>query len=243
MHQIAVAGLVIDVVRKDIKNLHLGVYPPDGRVRIATPLTVDDDNVRIYAISKLGWIRKQQCKYAEQERQSEREYVSGETHYFQGRRYRLNVVCDSGKPGVFVRNNAFIDLSVPCGSDRYERERVYTHWCRRQLKEQAPALIDKWQEAACVEAAAWGVRRMRTKWGTCNIEDRRIWLNLELVKKPVGCLEYVIVHELVHLLERHHNDRFLKHMDRLLPHWRFLKDELNRYPLLEIGPVNVDDAL
>jgi predicted metal-dependent hydrolase len=233
MHQITVADLVIDVVRKPIKNLHLGVYPPDGRVRIAAPQGVNDEVIRLFAVSKLAWIKKQRLKFAGQERQSPREVVAGESHYYWGDRYRLDVIYQPGPPKVVVRNKSYLDLYVRPGSDRTQRQRVLTEWYRRQLKAQIPPLLAKWQPILGVEAAAWGVKQMKTRWGTCNIQARRIWLNLELVKKPPHCLEYIIVHELVHLHERRHNDRFHALMDRFLPPWRSYREELNQLVLAD----------
>ncbi|MDD5473649.1 MAG: SprT family zinc-dependent metalloprotease [Candidatus Methanoperedens sp.] len=227
MHQITVGNISIDVVRKDIKNLHLGVYPPSGRVRIATPLKIDDEAVRLFAISKMAWIKKQKIKFETQERQSERRFVSGESHYYRGRRYLLNVIYHKTAPRVEIRKTS-IDLYVREGSAREQREKVLTEWYRRQLKEQIPELIDKWQKMMGIEVSDWGIKRMKTKWGTCTNAARRIWLNLELAKKPQHCLEYIIVHEMVHLLERNHNDSFAAYMDKFMPQWHFYKDELNR---------------
>jgi len=192
---------------------------------------MDDEAVRLAIISKLAWIKRHQTKFAGQERQSPREFVTGESHYFQGRRYRLNVVYHNGAPKVVISNNTTIDLVVREGSDKSQRQRVLTQWYRRHLKEQIPALIDKWQPVLNISVAEWGVRQMKTKWGTCNIRAHRIWLNLELVKKPVHCLEYIIVHEMLHLLERNHNDRFKLLMDKFMPQWRSYREELNRAPL------------
>ena len=231
MHQLAVGDLVVDVVRKDIKNLHLAVYPPDGRVRVAVPLLVDDEAVRLAVISRLTWIRRQQARFEKQERQSAREYVSGESHYYQGTRYLLNVIYRDGVPKVTVRNNTTIDLFVRPGSDTAQRERVMLAWYRRQLKQLVPPLVAKWEAIVGVEVAEWRVKQMKTKWGTCNPAAGRIWLNLELIKKPVACLEYIIVHEMVHLLERRHNDRFVAYMDKFMPQWRLVRAELNQAPL------------
>lgn len=231
MHQITVNDITIDVVRKNIKNLHVGVYPPDGRVRVAAPLRLDDEAVRLAVISRLAWIRRQQARFAGQIRQSEREYVSGESHYFQGNRYLLNVIYYEGRSKVVLRNKSKLDLFVPTGASTAQRERVLANWYRRQLKEFIPPLIAKWETKMGVEVADWRIKRMKTKWGTCNIEERRIWLNLELIKKSPPCLEYIIVHEMVHLLERNHNDRFISLMDHFLPNWRFLRAELNQAPL------------
>ncbi len=231
MHRITVSGVEVDVVRKDIKNLHLGVYPPGGRVRVAAPLHVDDEAVRLAVIERLPWIRRQQNRFLAQERQSPRDYIYRETHYYLGKRYLLNVIEHDGPPRVEVRNKARIDLYVPEGSDGRRREEVMRRWYRKELKALIPPLIAKWEEVIGVTVNEWGVRRMKTRWGTCTIEARRIWLNLELVKKPVQCLEYVIVHELVHLLERNHTDRFRELMDQFMPQWRCYRDMLNQAPL------------
>jgi hypothetical protein len=231
MHYITVSDLVIEVDRKNIKNLHLSVNPPDGRVRIAAPLKIDDEAVRLFAVSKLSWIRRQQRKFEAQPRQSEREFVSGESHYFNGERYLLNVIYRKGKAKVVIRNKTYMDLYVRDNSNQKQRQRVVTEWYRKQLKAKIPDLINKWQEIIGVTLNGWGVRQMKTKWGTCNIEEKHIWLNLELAKKPDLCLEYIIVHELVHLLERKHNDRFVALMDEFMPNWRLYRDELNQFPL------------
>lgn len=231
MHQITVSNITIDVVRKDIKNLHLAVYPPNGRVRIATPLRLDDEAVRLFAISKLNWIRNQQRKYEDQSRQTKREFVSGESHYFEGNRYLLNVIYQSGPPKVEIRNKRFIDLYVRPDSTSEQRERVMTKWYRQRLKERIPALLEKWQAIIGVQVNDWEVKQMKTRWGTCKRETKRIRINLELAKKPAHCLEYIIVHELVHLLERRHSDRFTTLMDKFLPQWRFYQDELNQFIL------------
>ena len=225
-----IGDLIIDVVKKDIKNLHLAVYPPDGRVRIASPLKLDDESIRLFAISKLGWIKKKQAKFQAQPRQSPREYVSGETHYFKGDRYLLNVIYHQATPKVVIRNKTYLDLYVRHGSIREQREQVLTNWYRQQLKAELPILIAKWEKIIGVSVNDWGVKKMKTKWGTCNIEAKRIWLNLELIKKPQDCLEYIIVHELVHLLERKHGDRFKAYMSKFMPNWSSYKDELNCLP-------------
>lgn len=231
MHQIKVGELNIDVVRKNIKNLHLAVYPPDGRVRIATPLNINDEAVRLFAISKLSWIKKHQANFNAQERQSKREFVSGESHYFQGKRYLLNVIYHQGNSCVKVRNNTYIDLYVKEGSSEIQRKNAIASWYRKQLKKDIPQLIAKWEQIMNVQVDDWGVKQMKTKWGTCNTQAKRIWLNLELAKKAKHCLEYIVVHEMVHLLERSHGERFVALMNKFMPNWRFYKDELNRSPL------------
>ena len=228
---LVVQDLEITVARKNIKNLHLGVYPPDGRVRVSAPRHLDDEAIRLAVISRLGWIRRQQRRFAEQERQSQREMVSGESHYFAGRRYRLDVIVRPGRPSVQLRGNAYIELSVPPDADRAARERILERWYRARLRERIPPLLEKWQPVIGVSVDEVRIKKMKTLWGSCNIEARRIWLNLELMKKSPQCLEYILVHEMVHLLERRHNERFQRFMDRFLPNWRLLRQELNRAPL------------
>jgi predicted metal-dependent hydrolase len=231
MYQIIISDIVVDVVRKDIKNIHLAVYPPNGRVRVAVPHYMKDDSVRLVVISKLQWIKRQQKQFNDQKRQTARKYISGENHYFLGNRYLLNVIYADGTPKIAIRNKTTLDLTVRPNSDWETRERVLLAWYRRELKAIVPDIIAKWEAIIGVQITEWGVKQMKTKWGTCNISSMRIWLNLELIKKPLHCIEYVIVHELVHLLERHHNDRFMRFMDKFLPNWRLLRDELNAQPL------------
>lgn len=230
-HQLEVRGIPVEVVRKDIKNLHLGVYPPNGRVRVAVPLRLDDEAVRQAIISRLGWIRRHQNGFEQQHRQSMREMITGESHYVQGRRYRLDVVEHDGPAAVSLRNNTTLELRVRPETDRYKREVVLHRWYRRRLREQIPQLVAKWQPEIGVTVAEWRIKKMKTLWGACNIEARRIWLNLELAKKPASCLEFILVHEMVHLLARQHNDQFRAYMDQFMPQWRLYRDELNRSPL------------
>ena len=226
-----VNGVPVQIVRKAIKNLHLGVYPPHGRVRVAAPSAVTDEAVRLAVIGKLGWIKRQQARFKAQPRQSEREMISGESHYFLGRRYRLRVIQHDGVARVRLRNKSTLDLHVRPAMSAGQRERVLQRWYRQQLKALLPAQLEKWQPLLGVQAADWGIKKMKTRWGTCNIEARRIWLNLELAKKPASCLEYILVHEMVHFLERHHSERFKELMDQLMPQWRLHREILNREPL------------
>jgi hypothetical protein len=229
--QITVAGIEIDLIRKDIKNIHLAVYPPTGRVRIAAPAQMDADAIRLFAVSKIPWIRKQQRKFAEQHREPPHEYVNGESHYFLGRRYLLHIIEHSGNNKVVIRNRKYMDLYVKHGASRDQKERALWEWYRRELKLLAPDLMAKWASIIGVQCAGWGVKHMRTKWGTCNTSAKRIWLNLELAKKPVICLEYIIAHELVHLHERNHTDRFVALMDQFMPNWRLHREVLNGLPV------------
>lgn len=228
---IEVGGIRVEVVRKPIKNLHLSVHPPDGRVRVSAPQRIDDEAVRLAVVSRLAWIRRHQKTFAEQPRQSQREMVSGESHYLLGRRYRLRVLEDGGPNRVTVKGNSELEMQVRPGTDRDKREQVLNEWYRKHLKSLVPGLVSHWQPIVGVQVADWGVKKMKTRWGSCNTQDRRVWLNLELAKKPPNCLEYVLVHEMVHLLERHHNERFRELMDGFMPQWRLYKDELNQAPL------------
>ncbi|RTQ52319.1 M48 family peptidase [Hymenobacter gummosus] len=225
--QLQIGELEVDVVRKNIRNVHLAVLPPSGRVRVATPRHVDDEQVRLLVIGRLGWIRAQQAKFEQQPRQTQREYVSGETHYYRGQRYRLVVRYADAAPQVHIRNTQYLDLQVRPGSTVEQRATVLQEWYRERLKEQLPAVVAKWEAVIGQHAAAWAVKRMKTKWGTCNIEARRIWLNLELAKVAPHLMEYVVVHELTHLLERQHNERFRALLDGFMPQWRSYREELN----------------
>lgn len=229
---IEVRGIPVEVVRKGIKHLHVGVYPPNGRVRVAAPKRLDDDAVRLAVISRLGWIRRKQKEFEGQERQSQREMVTGESHYFRGRRYLLDVIQEDGPPSVRVASNTRLELRVRPGSDREVRERVLHRWYRRQLRQRIPALLAKWEPRVGEPVAEVRIKKMKTLWGSCNAAARRIWLNLELAKKPPACVEFILVHEMVHFLERHHNDRFLELMDAVMPSWRRYRDELNQMPLV-----------
>ncbi len=229
---IEVRGIRVEVVRKNIKNLHVGVYPPLGRVRVAVPLRLDDEAVRLAVITRLGWIRRQREGFQRQDRQSQREMVTGESHYFQGRRYRLDVIEEAGRPRVDVPNSTTMVLRVRSGTTRDERDAILQRWYRRCLREQLPAIVEKWEPKVGVQVEEVRIKKMKTRWGTCNIGAKRIWLNLELAKKSVTSLEYIVVHEMVHILERHHNERFRNLMDKLMPQWRLRREELNRAPLV-----------
>ena len=225
------SNLSIDVVRKDIKNMHLAVYPPTGRVRIAAPLRVNDEAVKLFAISKISWIRKHQRNFEAQDRQAPRQYKERESHYFLGKRYLLRITEQNAPAKVELKTKTYIDLFVKPNTTTEQKQTILNEWYRTELKKLVQPLIDKWQQQIGVTVEDRHVKQMKTKWGTCNIEKRRIWLNLELAKKPLHCLEYIIVHELIHLLERHHNDRFLSLMEKHMPQWKFYKDELNRLPV------------
>jgi predicted metal-dependent hydrolase len=226
-----VSGLTVDVVRKDIKNVHLSVYPPDGQVRLAVPRRVDDAAARLAVIDRLGWIRQQQREINAQPRQSKREMVTGESHYVWGTRCLLNLVRHTGPNRVHKSGPKRLDLYCRPSADAERRREILNTWYRDQVKARMPNLVGEWTATMDVDLSDWGVKQMKTKWGSCSTDARRIWVNTELAKKPIQCLEYIVVHELAHLIERHHNDRFRAVLDRHLPNWRHMRDQLNAEPL------------
>lgn len=223
---ITVSGIDVSIDRKDIKNLHVGVYPPYGRVRVATPSHIDDEAVRLAVISRLSWVKKQISQFQEQKRESKREMVSGESHYFFGKRYLLDVVYGSGKHKITL-NHSTLELHVREDTNVANRQMVLNEWYRDQLKETLSKIIVKWEQTIGIKLSSWQIKKMRTKWGSCNIEQKKILLNLELAKKPIEYVEYIVVHEMVHLLERHHNNNFKKLMNYYLPQWEKYRDRLN----------------
>lgn len=230
MDQFKLGDITVDVILKDIKNVHLSVYPPLGKVRIAAPQRMTLDTIRIYTISKLSWIKKQQQKFSRQSREAPREYITKEGHYFLGKRYLLKVIEHDAAPYINVKHKT-IELYVRPGTEMQKKQAIMNEWYRTELKQLVPDLIYKWEPIMGVKVNQFGVRKMKTKWGTCNKDANRIWLNLELAKKPFHCIEYIIVHEMVHLLERHHNDRFIALMNSYLPEWKQLRNELNKLPV------------
>ncbi len=224
---LTVRGIDIDVTYKDIKNLHIGVYPPLGRVRVSAPLRLNDDNVRLAVIQKLPWIKRQRDQLAAAERESQRELVNGESHYVWGVRRRLKVVERPGRAHVEVDGDRLL-LYVSDDFDAESRRQVLDRWHRQQLRERVPGLIAKWESAIGRRVTRWSIRRMKTKWGSCNRETGHIWFNVELATKHPDCLEYIVVHEVAHLVERSHGPRFTNLMDQLLPDWRSRRDLLNK---------------
>ena len=234
---LTVSGIDVDVIYKDIKNLHIGVYPPLGRVRVSAPEQLDDDNVRLAVVQRLPWIKRQQQSMLEAERQSQREMVTGESHYVWGVRYRLKVIERSGSAHVEVDGDRLL-LYVPAGVSVEDRRDLLSKWHRAQLREQLPEIIAKWEPKIERTVPKWSIRRMKTKWGSCNRETGHIWFNLELATKHPSCLEYIVVHEMAHLIERGHGERFTNLMDKLLPDWRARRDLLNAAPLAHEEWVN-----
>ena len=226
-----VRGIPVEVVRKEIQNTHIAVYPPDGHVRIAIPTHVDDETARLAVIDRLGWIRRKRKVFQEQKRQSKREMIGRETHYVWGNRYMLDVVTHGGANHVEIAGPKTLRMQVRPNADADRRRAILREWYRGQVKERVPDLLAEWAPEVGVEVADWRVRKMKTKWGSCAIDNQRIWLNLELAKKPPQCLEYILVHEMVHLLERHHTNAFRAHLDRVMPNWRHHRDLLNSKPL------------
>ncbi|MEQ8428461.1 MAG: SprT family zinc-dependent metalloprotease [Gammaproteobacteria bacterium] len=217
---ITVSDIAVEIVRKNIKNIHLTVQPPEGNVRISVPRHVTHENVRLTIISKLNWIRRKQAAFRIQPRQTPRAYVTGEIHYYRGERYILEVKEKQGKHTLSITNSDKMLLTVSPGTSMQNRALVVNNWYRKQLKDIIPGLIDKWEPIIGRQVKDWGIKKMKTRWGSCNIRAHRIWLNLELAKTSPECLEYVLVHELVHLHERYHNENFKRLMDKYYPNWR-----------------------
>jgi predicted metal-dependent hydrolase len=227
---IELGEIAVEVVRKDIKNIHLSVYPPGGRVRISAPLRVNLESIRVFAIAKLGWIKQQQKKLRGQERETPREYLDRESHYVWGKRFLMQVVEIDAPPLVELKHNKIV-LRIRPGTCEDKKQTIIDEWLRVQLKQAAPPIIRKLEPLMGVKVERLFVQRMKTKWGSCNAQAASIRLNTELAKKPPECLEYVVVHEMAHLLVRRHDDRFADLMDRYLPGWRQSRQTLNAAPL------------
>jgi len=228
--QVRLGDISVDVMLKDIKNVHLSVHPPTGRVRISAPKRMSLDTIRVFAITKLAWIKQQQNKLRRQERETPREYLDRESHYLWGKRYLLKVVEQQAVPEVKLKHNNMI-LRVRPGTNEKTKQAIVAEWYREQIKAALPELIEKWERKMAVKLERVFVRKMKTQWGSSNPRAGSIRLNSELAKKPRECLEYVVVHEMVHLLERYHNGRFTALMDNYLPQWRHVRETLNSAPL------------
>jgi predicted metal-dependent hydrolase len=228
--RIQLGDIAVDVMRKDIRNVHLSVHPPTGRVRIAAPARMNLDTIRVFAITKLRWIRRQQDKLQEQERETPREYLDRESHYVWGRRYLLAVMESDRPPSIDIDHNRIV-LRVRPGTDRSRRETLMEQWYRERVKTAAPALAAKWERLMGVKVRRIFVQRMKTKWGSCNHRSGTIRLNTDLAKKPRECLEYIIVHEMAHLLGSTHNENFRALMDQFMPRWESRRETLNRLPV------------
>ncbi len=228
--QITLGDISVDVILKDIKNAHLSVYPPTGRVRISAPRRMRIDTIRVFVISKLDWIKQQQTTLRAQKRETLRDYVERESHYVWGKRYLLTVSEGDGPPSIELKHSRML-LRVRPRTDQNKRQALVEEWYREQLKEAIPPLLTRWQPLLDVTVERFFVQRMKTKWGSCNHKVGTIRLNTELAKKPAECLEYIVLHELVHLVEPTHNARFVALMDRFMPQWQFHRQVLNRLPV------------
>jgi predicted metal-dependent hydrolase len=217
-------------VKKEIKNVHLSVYPPSGQVRISAPRGMSLETIRLFAISKLGWIRQQQKKISEQEREPPREYLDRESHYVWGKRYLLKLVEQDAPPAVELKHSHILLQTRP-GTTEQKKQAILDQWYRAELKQAVPPLIVKWQPLMGVKVERFFIQRMKTRWGSCNPDSAHIRLNTDLARKPRECLEYLTVHEMVHLLEPTHNARFLTLMNQFMPNWRWCRQVLNRLPL------------
>jgi predicted metal-dependent hydrolase len=228
--QIHLGDIAVDVVLKDIKNVHLSVHPPTGRVRISAPKRMRVDTIRVFVISKIAWIRQQQRKLREQERETPREYVERESHYVWGKRHLLTVVESEGAPSIEIKHSRLF-LRVAPRTAEERRQAFVEAWYREQLKQAVPPLVARWEQLLGVSVQRFFVQRMKTRWGSCNAKTSSIRLNTELAKKPRACLEYLVVHEMIHLLEPTHNARFVGLMDGAMPQWRIVRERLNRLPV------------
>lgn len=220
-----VAGINVQINRKNIKNVHLYVKPPDGAVSVSAPLNMSDDAIERFVRTKVSWMKAQQAKFAGQLRQTERRYVSGETMYLWGKQYFLQV--DYGnRYAVQLSGNTAI-MTVRRDSTAKQRDNFVREWYRDLLKDEITRLLPKYEIITGLKCNSWQTKYMTSKWGTCNIPERKIWLNLQLAKKPIECLEYIILHELIHLRVKNHDADFNELMDKYMPFWREIKKKLN----------------
>lgn len=223
-----ISDIDVHTVRKEIKNIHLGVYPPNGRVRVAAPLKTTDEKIKLIVLSKMAWIKRHQAEFQKQERQTKREYVSGESHYFMGKRYLLNVSYANTKPKISIKRKTRIDMVIRPETTPEKREKLMNEFYRSALKKQIPTLLEKWEKITGIKVNEFRIKKMKTKWGSCTPEHKRIWINLELAKKPLHCLEYVPVHEMIHIIEKNHTEKFRSLLNKFMPNWLQYKEELKR---------------
>ena len=224
---IEIGNITAHVSHKEIKNIHLSVNPPEGEVRISAPLHLNLDSIRVFALSKLQWIRSEQQKFLSQERETPREFLNRESHYFWGERYMLVLAYKNAPASVEISHRKII-LTVRPGSDRAKKQEVLERWCREQLRDKAKSMLSMWEKKVGVQTNKLIIQKMKTKWGSCSPKTQIVRLNLELVKKPPQYLEYIIVHELMHLIEPTHNKHFTELMNTYMPKWREYREELNR---------------
>ncbi len=225
---IQISGIKVLVLKKDIKNLHLNILPPNGKVRVSAPLEMDQDAIHTFLATRISWIKKHRRHFLQQERQSPRHYISGESHYLFGKRYKLQINYIEQKPSVEIKGIKKIILNVQPESDADKRKEVLWEWYRDQLKQFLKPTIKKWEDKIGHKFSKWRIRKMKRSWGTCNEDKKNASFNLKLAQKPKSCIEYIVVHELLHLIERPHNNRFVELMDKYLPNWQHEKEKLNR---------------
>lgn len=222
MEQIQIEGVEINIIQKKIKNIHLRVYPPSGEVRLSVPKRMTLSEIKTFIILRLSWIRDKQNKIRDRKITMPLKYLDGEEHYFFGKKYILKIFEKKSAPLIFIRDG-IIELHIKKRSSFEQRKKIISEWQRREMKNLIPQYIAALEIKMKVKVHDFGIKKMKTRWGTCNIRAKRIWLNLELAKRPIACLEYIIVHEMAHLLERSHNKKFIAHMDHFLPNWREIK--------------------
>jgi len=228
-----ISHLDVSIIRKKVKHLYITVLPPDGKVRITAPEILNDEAIRLAIISKLHWIKKQKKNFQQQVREPVRKFIAGETHYYLGKPYLLKIEVTNYKSYIQIRNKNTINLFINKNLTHQTKEALLETWYRLELKKLIPAIIQKWEKKTRLSVHNWRVRRMKTKWGSSNPDQKTICLNLELAKKPIRCLEYVIVHEMTHFIERTHNKIFSTYMDKFIPDWRICREELNKFPLAD----------
>lgn len=229
MQIITVKDITAEIEWKAIKNIHLTIYPPDARIHVSAPEKMSEDAIRLFLISKLSWIKERVRQIQHQERQTEREYVSGENHYFKGIRYRLKIIYHDAPPKVEIQGTQFIVMYIRENTKTERRAEILKEWYRGELKKLLPDYITKWEQLLEVKANKWEVKQMKTLWGSCNHKTRNILFNLELMKKPLRCIEYIVVHELLHINIRLHNEEFTSKLNYHFPDWRTIKNELNEF--------------
>jgi predicted metal-dependent hydrolase len=229
MKIINVLNISAEVEWKKIKNIHLTIYPPNARIHVSAPLFMTEEAIRLFLISKQTWIKQKVSQVLNQNRQTPREYVSGENHYFKGQRFRLKVIYHNAPAKVEIQGNEFINLYVREGVTEERKAEIIKEWYREKLKETLPELISKWEAIIGVKANKWSIKQMKTIWGSCNHRTKNILFNLELIKKPLHCIEYVVVHELLHIKVRLHNKEYISLLNKYFPNWKQIKDELNEF--------------
>lgn len=229
MKIINVLNISAEVEWKKIKNIHLTIYPPNARIHVSAPLFMREEAIRLFLISKQAWIKQKVSQVLNQNRQTPREYVSGENHYFKGQRFRLKVIYHNAPAKVEIQGNEFINLYVREGVTEERKAEIIKEWYREKLKETLPELISKWEAIIGVKANKWSIKQMKTIWGSCNHRTKNILFNLELIKKPLHCIEYVVVHELLHIKVRLHNKEYISLLNKYFPNWKQIKDELNEF--------------